>query len=113
MAKKHSYQVTAAHFAAANAPHRVELIDVPSFDGTERLMRLFTELCDSLQNRPADGVGFFRRGFTIRPDSWVCDATPLAAWFYTCLEACVENRPETVFGEHSEHVASTRNFSRR
>ena len=31
----------------------------------------------------------------------VCAATPLAAWFYMCLEACVENQSETVFGGHS------------
>ena len=38
------------------------------------------------------------------PSAWihgVCAATPLAAWFYVCLEAFVENRPETVFGGHS------------
>lgn len=49
------------------------------------------------------------------PSAWiygVCDETPLAAWFYVCLEACGENRSETVFGGHSQHTSSTRDFPR-
>jgi hypothetical protein len=50
------------------------------------------------------------------PSGWihgVCDATPLAAWIYVCLAACGGNRSETVFGGHSQHTASTRDFTRR
>jgi hypothetical protein len=50
------------------------------------------------------------------PSAWihgVFAATHLAAWFYVCLEACAENRSETVFGGHSQHTSSTRDFPRR
>jgi hypothetical protein len=50
------------------------------------------------------------------PSAWihgVCDATPLAEGFYVCLEAYVENRSETVFGGHSQHTSSTRDFPQR
>jgi len=50
------------------------------------------------------------------PSAWihgVFAATHLAAWFYVCLEACAEKRSETVFGGHSQHTSSTRDFPRR
>ena len=108
IARKHYYQVTDAHFAAAvgepaapdavqsaaaptvrrdpttadapqhaprrnaqsnalgtqkatqhtAAPKRTEPTDATEYPGVERLMRVYAELCGSLRNTSADGVGF-------------------------------------------------------
>ena len=77
-------------------------------------------LCGSMLNCAATCGTFKRMGWDSSgentPSAWihgVCDATPLAARIYVCLAACGGNRSETVFGGHSQHTSSTRDFPRR